>query len=64
MSIGPGTYCLDLPPSIAAVHPWFHTSLPKPAGPQPAGLPALVNDSYEVESILKIYKRGKYDKVK
>ena len=57
MSIGPGTYCLDLPPSIAAVHPWFHTSLIKPAWPQPAGPPALEDDSYEVEAILRINKR-------
>ena len=52
MSTGPGTYHLNLPLSIAAVHPWFHTSLPKPDGLQPAGSRALKDDSYEVEAIL------------
>ena len=55
---------LDFPPSMAAVHPWFHTSLLKPAGPQPAGPPVLEDDSYEVEAILQINKRGTYAKVK
>ena len=45
ISTGPGAYCLDLLPSMVAVHPWFYTSLlkpaePQPAGPQPAGPPA------------------------
>ena len=64
MSTGTGTYCLALPPSMVAVHPWFHTSLLKPAGPQPAGLTALANDSYEVEAILHINKHGIHGKVK
>ena len=37
ISTGRGTYCLDISPSMAAVHLWFHTSLLKPAEPQPAG---------------------------
>ena len=45
MSIGPGTYHLNLPLGMAAVLPWFHTSFSKPAGPQPAGPPALEEDS-------------------
>ena len=48
MSTEPGTDQLDLSPSMAAVHPWFHNSLLKPAGPQHAGPAALVDDSYEV----------------
>ena len=51
---GPSTYCPDLPLSMAAVQPWFHTYLLKPAGPQPAGPPALKDDSYEVKSIFKL----------
>ena len=64
MSIGLGTYRLDLPPSIAAVHPWFYTSFLKPAGPQPVGPPALEDDSYEFKAILQINKRGAHAKVK
>ena len=64
ISIGAGTYSLDLLPSMAAVHPWFHTSLLKPSGPQPAGPPALADDSYKVEAILQINKRGTHAKVK
>ena len=64
MSTGPDTYCLDLPLFTAAVHPWFHTNLLKLAGPQPAGPPALEDDSYEVEAILQINKRGTHAKVK
>ena len=64
MSTGPGIYCLDLLPSIAAVQPWFHTSLFKPAGPQPIKPPALEDDSYKVETILQINKHGTHDKVK
>ena len=36
----------------------------KPAGPQPAGSPALVDDSYKVEAILQINKHGIHTKVK
>ena len=64
ISTVPCTYCLDLLPSIAAVHPWFYTSLFKPAGPQPAGPPALEDDSYKVEAILQINKHGTHAKVK
>ena len=64
MSTGHGIYCLDLAPSLAAIHPWFYTSLLKPVGPQPAGPPALADDSYEVESILQINKHGIHTKVK
>ena len=64
MSKGTGTYHLDLLPSMASVHPWFHTSLLKPAGPQPAGPPALADDSYKVEDILQINKRGTHAKMK
>ena len=60
MYTGPGTYHLDLPASMATVHPWFHTSLLKPTGPQPA----LVNDSYKVEAILQINKREIHAQVK
>ena len=59
MSTGPGIYCLDIPPSMAAVHPWFYSSLFKPSGP-----PALEDDSCEVEAILQINKRGRQAKVK
>ena len=52
MSTGPGTYCLDLLPSMAAVPLWFHTSLLKAAGPQPSGPPALEDNSYELKAIL------------
>ena len=62
MSTGPCTYHPDLSPSMAAVHPLLHTSLFKPAGPQPAGPPALEDNSYEVEAILQINKRGKHAK--
>ena len=51
MSTGLDTYCMDLPPSMTAVHPWFYTSLFKPAGLQPAKPPALADDSYKVETI-------------
>ena len=64
MSTGPGIYCLDLPPSMAIVHPWFHTSLLKLAGPKPAGLPAPEDDSYEFEAILQINKHRNHAKVK
>ena len=64
MSTGPGIYCLDLLPSMAAVHPWFYTSLLKPAGPQPSGPPALEDNSYKVEAILQINKHGTHAKVK
>ena len=59
----PGTYHLDLPPIIAAVHPWFQNSLFKPARPQPAGPPVL-EDGYKVEAILQINKPGTHAKVK
>ena len=64
ISIEPCTYCLVFPPSIAAVHLWFHTSIFKPAEPQPIGLLALQADSYEVEAIIQIKKRGTHSKVK
>ena len=64
MSTGPGTYFLDLALSMAAVHPWFHTSLLKPARPHSSGPPTLENDSYEVEAILQINKPGRLAKVK
>ena len=49
---------------MAAVYPWFHTSLLKPALPQPFGPPALEDNSYEVEAILQIKKHGTHAKVK
>ena len=64
MSIGSGTYCLDPPPSMAAVYPWFHTSLFKPDVPHSDLPPALENDSYEVEDIFQINKHGTHSKVK
>ena len=64
MSTGPSTYCLDPPPSMAAVHPWFYTSLLKPAGPQTAGPPVLEDDSYEFKAIFQINKRRINAKVK
>ena len=65
MSTGPGTYHLDFPPSMAAVHAWFHTSLLKPSGTYPAGPPVLVDDSYKVEAILqKNNMHGTHAKVK
>ena len=64
MSTGPGTYCLGVPPNMPAVHPWFHTSLLKPAGSQTSGPPTLEDDSYKVEAILQINKRGTHAKVK
>ena len=64
MSTGPGAHYLDPLPSRAAVHPWFHTSLLKPAWPQPAGPLTLEDDSYEVEAILHINKHGTHAKLK
>ena len=64
MSRGPGTYCLDLLPSMASICPWFHNSLFKPAEPQCTGPPALADDSYKVQAIFQINKHGKHDKVK
>ena len=52
VSTGPGIYCLDLLPSMAAVQPWFHTGFLKPAGPQPSGPPALEDNCYKVGAIL------------
>ena len=49
---------------MAAVYAWFNTSLPKLAGPQPAGPPALKYDSFEVETILQINKHGAHAKGK
>ena len=49
---------------MAAIQPWFHTSLLNPTGPQPIGTPALEDDSYEVEAILQINKHGTCTKVK
>ena len=64
MSTGSTNHPLDLPLIMATVYPWFHISLLKPAGPQPFGPPALEDDSYEVETILQINKRGTHAKVK
>ena len=64
MSTGPGLYHLDLLPSMAVVHPWFHTNLLKPARPQPAGPSTLEDDSYEVKAIFQINKHGTHAKVK
>ena len=47
-----------------AVQPWFCKSLFKPAEPQPAGLPDLDNDSYEVKDTLQINKHETHSKVK
>ena len=63
-STGLGTFHLDLPPSMATGHLWFHTRLLKPAGPQPAGPTVLADDSYEVEAILQINKHEMHAKVK
>ena len=64
MHTGPGIYCLDLLPSMAAVHSWFYTDLFKPAGLKPFGPPALEDDYYKVEAILQINKHGTHSKVK
>ena len=64
MSTGICIYCLDIPTSMAAIDPWFHTSLFKPGRPQPAGPPALEDDSYKVEAILQINKHGTHAKLK
>ena len=64
MPTGPCTYCLDPPPSMVTVHPWFYTNLFKPAGPHSAELSVLEYDSYEVKAILKISKRSTHAKVK
>ena len=52
ISEGPGTYQMDFLPSMATIHPWFYTSLLKPAGPQLAGPPALEDYLYKIEAIL------------
>ena len=62
MSTGPGTFYLDFLPSMAAIQPWFHTSLVKPAGPQPVGPPSL-EDDYKVEAILQINKHEPHGKL-
>ena len=49
---------------MAAVNPWFYTSLLKPGGPQSTMSLALADDSYEVEAILQINKCGTHAKVK
>ena len=49
---------------MAAAYPWFYTSLLKPSGPHFAGLPALEDDSYEVEAIILIKTHGTHSKVK
>ena len=49
---------------MTTMHPWFYTSLLKPAGPKSDGLPILENDSYEVEVILEIKRYGIHAKVK
>ena len=64
MSTGPGTYHLDLLPSMVSVHPWFYTSLLKPVRPQPAGPPALEDNYYEVKALFQICTRGTHTKVK
>ena len=65
MSTRPGICHLDLLPSMAAIHPWFHISLLKPARTQPVGPTALKDyHSYEVEAILQINKYGTHSKVK
>ena len=61
---GHSAYYLVLQPSMAAVHPWFHTSLLTPTGPHPSGPPALEDASYKVEVIFQTKKRGIYAKVK
>ena len=58
MSKGLGTYHLDLPPRVAAVHPWFYTSIPTLARSRSAGPSALEDECYELEAILQINKRG------
>ena len=64
ITIVPGAYHIALPSSMATVHSWFHTNLFKPTGLQPAGPPVLEDNSYKVETILQINKRGKHAKVK
>ena len=49
---------------MAAVYPWFHTSLLKPAGSQSAWLPVMKDDFYEIEATLQITKNGALAKVK
>ena len=49
---------------MAAFHPLFYTSLFKPAGPQPTGIPALEDNSYEIEAIFQIENRVTQAKVK
>ena len=63
LSTGPGTYFLDLPPSMAAIHPWFHTTYFKPAVLQSSGPLALEDNSYEIEAFLQFNKRGTQAKV-
>ena len=49
---------------MEAVHSWFHTSLFKPVGFQPAGPLILEDNIYQVETILQISKHGAYIKIK
>ena len=55
---------MNIPPSMAAIHPWFFNGLLKPAGPQPAGPPALEDEPYKIKAILQINKCGTHSKVK
>ena len=64
ISAGRGTYCLDLLPNKAIIHPLFYTSLFKSAKFQPDRPPMLEDDSYKVEAIFQINKRVIYAKVK
>ena len=63
MSTVPITYCLGLLSSMAAVHPWFYSSLLKSDGSQPAKPSNLEDDPYEAKAILKINKRGTHAKM-
>ena len=49
---------------MAAIHQWFYSSLFNPAGPQSDGPTALDDDSFEIEAIFKIKKRGTHAKVR
>ena len=48
---------------MAAIYPWFHISLIKPTGPQNDDPHALEDNSYKIDAILQINKRGTLAKV-
>ena len=64
MATRSGIYHFNLLLSMATVYPWFHNSLFKPAGPQPAGPPTLEDNSYKAKAILQSNKCETHAKVK